>query len=57
MFLVFKQYYMHFYTFFHPHVFPKNTNNITQTPLPNDPLVSLAFSKLKNRLILGGQRN
>ena len=24
-----------FHTFFYPHVFPKNTNNITKTMLPN----------------------
>ena len=30
-FSVFKQH----YTFFHPHVFQKTTNNITQTHLPN----------------------
>ena len=28
-FSVFKQHYAFFYTLFHPHVFPKNTNNIT----------------------------
>ena len=36
-FSVFKQYYMYFHTFFHPHVFPKNTNNVTRTTLPNEP--------------------
>ena len=30
-FLVFKQHYTLFYTLFHPHVFQKTTNNITQT--------------------------
>ena len=35
MFSVFKQYYTYFRTLFHPHVFPKNTNNITRTTLPN----------------------
>ena len=40
MFSVFKQHYTHFYTFFHPHIFQKNTNNITQTTLPNGPLDS-----------------
>ena len=28
-FLIFKQYYMYFHTFFHPHVFPQNNNDIT----------------------------
>jgi len=37
MFLVFKQYYTYFHIFFHPHVYQKNTNNITQTPLLNRP--------------------
>ena len=35
MFSVFKQYYTYFRTLFHPHVFPKNINNITRTTLPN----------------------
>ena len=39
MFLVFKQYYTHFYTLFHPQIFQKNTNNISQIPLSNGPLV------------------
>ena len=34
-FLVFKQYYTYFYTFFNPHIFSKNTNNITKTILSN----------------------
>ena len=34
-FLVFKQHYTYFFTFFHPHVFLKNTNNVTRTTLPN----------------------
>ena len=42
MFSVFKQHYTHFHTLFHSHVFQKNTNNITQTPLPNGPLISHA---------------
>ena len=33
MFSVFKQHYTYFHTFFHPHVFPKNTNNVTKQPL------------------------
>ena len=37
MFSVFKQHYTLFHTLFHPHVFQKNTNNITQTLLPNGP--------------------
>ena len=37
MFLVFKQHYTHFHTFFHPHVFPKNINNFTRITLPNGP--------------------
>ena len=28
-----------FTQFFHSHIFPKNTNNITQTLLPNKPLI------------------
>ena len=39
-FLVFKQHYTYFHTLFHPHVFPKNTNIITRTTLPNGPLVA-----------------
>ena len=35
--LIFKQYYMYLYTLFYLHVFQKNTNDITQTPLPNKP--------------------
>ena len=35
IFSVFKQHYTYFHTLFHPHVFKKNTNNITQTPLSN----------------------
>ena len=42
-FSVFKQHYMYFHTFFHPHVFPKNTNNITKTTLPNGPLLGPFF--------------
>ena len=38
-FLHFKQYYTHLHIFFHPHVFQKTTNNISQTTLPNTPLV------------------
>ena len=38
-FLVFKQHYIHFYTHFHIHVFQNTTNNITQTFLPNKPLI------------------
>ena len=30
---------MYFLTLFHSHVFQKNTNNITQTPLPNGPQI------------------
>ena len=30
-------YYIYFYTFFHSHVFSKNTNNVTRTMLPNKP--------------------
>ena len=39
MIFVFKQHYTHFYALFDPHVFQKNTNNITQTPLSNGPLM------------------
>ena len=39
IFLVFKQHYTHFYILFYPYVFQKNTNNITQTLLPNEPLI------------------
>ena len=35
MFSIFKQYYMYFHTFFHSHVFSKNTNNVTKITLPN----------------------
>ena len=36
MLSVFKQHYTYFHTFFHPHIFPKNTNNVTRTTLSND---------------------
>ena len=36
-FLVFKQHYTYFHILFHSHVFPKNTNNVTRTTLPNEP--------------------
>ena len=32
-FSIFKQHYTYFHTLFHPHVFPKNTNNVTKRPL------------------------
>ena len=41
MFSVFKQHYKYFHTLFHPHVVPKNINNVTKTILPNKPLISL----------------
>ena len=41
MFLVFKQHYKYFHTLFHPHVVPKNINNVTKTILPNEPLIFL----------------
>ena len=34
----FKHIYTHFYIFFHPHIYQKHSNNITQTPLLNIPL-------------------
>ena len=34
-FLVFKQHYIYFHTLIHPHVFPKNINNVIKTTLPN----------------------
>ena len=34
-FSLFKQHYTYFYTLFHLHEFPKNTNNITRNLLPN----------------------
>ena len=34
-FSVFKQHYTYFHTLFHSHIFQKNTNNITQSNLPN----------------------
>ena len=42
---MFKQYYTYFHTLFHPHVFPKNTNNVTRTTLPSTPLYILRNSK------------
>ena len=47
---VFKQYYTHFYTFFHSHVFQKTTNNTIQTPLPN----WLSVKAYANSTVLGG---
>ena len=43
MFSVFKQHYKYFHTLFHPHVVPKNINNVTKTILPNEPLIFLTF--------------
>ena len=34
----FKQYYIFFHTLFHPNVYKKQSNKITQTPLSNTPL-------------------
>ena len=39
-FSMFKQHYMHFHILFHPHIFPKNTNNVTRTTLPKAPKTS-----------------
>ena len=36
-FSVFKQHYTYFHTLFHPHVFPKDTNNVSRTILSNGP--------------------
>ena len=44
IFLYFKQYYIHFYIFFYPHVFQKITNNNFQTILPNIVLKIIIFS-------------
>ena len=52
IFSVFKQYYIHFHTFFHLHVFQKNTNNITQTPLPNGPLIATSYTFYNNLCFL-----
>ena len=41
MFSIFKQHYKYFHTLFHPHVVPKNINNVTKTILPNEPLIFL----------------
>ena len=41
MFSVFKQHYKYFHTLFHPHIVPKNINNVTKTILPNEPLIFL----------------
>ena len=54
-FSVFKQYYTYFHTFFHPHVFLKNTNNVTRTTLPNRIFASwklyyIKKSKSKNEI-------
>ena len=37
VFSIFKQHYTYFYTHFHPHVFLKNTNNVTRIILLNGP--------------------
>jgi len=42
-FLIFKQHYTYFYTLFYPHIFPKNTDNVTRTILPNYPKSLSAF--------------
>ena len=52
-FSVFKQHYTFFHTFFHLHIFPKTTNNITQTLLPNGSKVisnmnKFSFENTKN---------
>ena len=46
IFLVFKQHSSYFHILFHPHIFPKNTNNVTRTTLPNSPLNSVLLIKL-----------
>ena len=40
----FKHTYTHFHTLFHPHVYQKHPNNITQTLLPNTPQISHELS-------------
>ena len=35
----FKQYCTHFHIVFHPHIYQKHSNNITQTPLLNRPWI------------------
>ena len=51
-FSVFKQYYTYFNILFNSHVFPKNTNNVIRTTLPNKPL------RIKNSIfILVGSKN
>ena len=41
----FKHTYIHFYTLFHPHLYQKHLNNITQTTLPNTSLVSFSIKR------------
>ena len=52
LFSVFKQHYTHFHILFHPHVFQKTTNNITQTSLPNGPKLYSIFA-FKSFFFLG----
>ena len=53
LFSIFKQHYTFFHTFFHPHIFQKTTNNITQTLLLNESKVisnmnKFSFENAKN---------
>ena len=58
MFSVFNQHCTYFYILFHPHIFPKNTNNVTRIMLPNGPLITAIYvvSK-KDWLTIGVDKN
>ena len=45
---------MYFHTFFYPHVFSKNTNNVTRTTLSNISILKTCFYKCVLQLQLKG---
>ena len=51
----FKQHYTYFHALFHSHVYQKHPNNITQTPLPNTPIIKPKF-RLKLSTKINGHK-
>ena len=45
----FKHTNTHFHILFHPHVYQKHTNNITQTPIPNTHFLACVFQFLEGK--------
>ena len=48
-FSVFKQHYMYFHILFHPHIFLKNTKNVTRITLPKGLVISKTLKKKKSK--------